>query len=59
MADKDGSVGHAEVRIGDSVVMMFDAPRDRGWPDTPAFLRLYLPDADANLRGPSRREPFP
>jgi PhnB protein len=25
--------------------MMFDA-RD-GWPDTPAFLRLYVPDADA------------
>ena len=37
------SIGHAEVRIGDSVVMMFDA-RD-GWPATPAFLRLYLPDA--------------
>ena len=38
-------IGHAEVRIGDSVVMMFDA-RD-GWPHTPAFLRLYVPDADA------------
>jgi PhnB protein len=36
-------IGHAEVRIGDSVVMMFDA-RD-GWPRTPAFLRLYVPDA--------------
>jgi len=41
----DGGIGHAEIRIGDSVVMMFDA-RD-GWPDTPAFLRLYVPDADA------------
>jgi len=41
----DGRIGHAEIRIGDSVVMMFDA-RD-GWPDTPAFLRLYMPDADA------------
>jgi uncharacterized glyoxalase superfamily protein PhnB len=40
----DGSIGHAEVRIGDSVVMMFDALD--GWPDTPAFLRLYVPDAD-------------
>jgi PhnB protein len=39
------SIGHAEVRIGDSVVMMFDA-RD-GWPRTPAFLRVYVPDADA------------
>lgn len=41
----DGSIGHAEVRIGDSVVMMFDAKP--GWPDTPAFLRFYVPDGDA------------
>lgn len=41
----DGGIGHAEVRIGDSVVMMFDARE--GWPRTPAFLRLYVPDADA------------
>jgi PhnB protein len=41
----DGQIGHAEIRIGDSVVMMFDAWE--GWPDTPAFLRLYVPDADA------------
>jgi len=40
-----GGIGHAEVRIGDSVVMMFDAPA--GWPDTPAFLRLYVEDGDA------------
>jgi PhnB protein len=39
-----GGIGHAEVRIGDSVVMMFDAPE--GWPDTPAFLRLYAEDGD-------------
>jgi len=43
MPGPGGSIGHAEVRIGDSVVMMFDA-RD-GWPDTPAFLRLYVADA--------------
>jgi uncharacterized glyoxalase superfamily protein PhnB len=42
---EDGSIGHAEVRIGDSVVMMFDAKPD--WPPTPAFLRLYVTDADA------------
>ena len=42
---EDGSIGHAEVRIGDSVVMMFDAKPD--WPDTPAFLRLYVEDGDA------------
>ena len=42
---EDGSIGHAEVRIGDSVVMMFDAKPH--WPDTPAFLRLYVADGDA------------
>jgi uncharacterized glyoxalase superfamily protein PhnB len=42
---EDGSVGHAEVRIGDSVVMMFDAKAD--WPETPCFLRLHLEDCDA------------
>lgn len=41
----DGTIGHAEVRIGDSVVMMFDAKPD--WPDTPGFLRLYVEDGDA------------
>ena len=41
----DGSIGHAEARIGDGVVMMFDTPK--GWPETPAFVRLYLDDAEA------------
>ena len=50
LADEHGTIGHAEMRIGTAVVMMFDAPRDkRHWPDTPAFLRLYLPDADATF----------
>jgi PhnB protein len=40
-----GGIGHAEVRIGDAVVMMFDSPK--GCPPTPAFLRLYVEDADA------------
>jgi PhnB protein len=43
--NEDGAIGHAEVRIGDSVVMMFDAPPE--WSDTPAFLRLYVKDGDA------------
>jgi len=43
----DGLIGHAEVRIGDSVVMMFDHPNG---PDTPAFLRLYVPDDAEILR---------
>jgi PhnB protein len=41
----DGTIGHAEVRIGDSIVMMFDARPE--WPKTPAFLRLYVADGDA------------
>jgi PhnB protein len=44
----DGSIGHAETRIGDSVVMMFDAKK--GWPDTPAFLRLYVEDCEATYQ---------
>ncbi|KQL46373.1 extradiol dioxygenase [Brevibacillus choshinensis] len=43
--NEDGTIGHAEVRIGDSVVMMFDAKEE--WPDTPSFLRLYFEDGDA------------
>jgi PhnB protein len=42
---EDGSIGHAETRIGDSVVMMFDAKKE--WPDTPSYLRLYVEDCDA------------
>jgi PhnB protein len=45
VVDERGVIGHAEVRIGDSVVMGFDARP--GWPDTPAFLRLYVADCDA------------
>jgi PhnB protein len=41
----DGSIGHAEMRIGDSIVMFFDAKE--GWPATPGFLRLFVEDADA------------
>ena len=41
----DGTVGHAEVRVGDSVIMAFDSRPE--WPVTPAFLSVYVPDADA------------
>jgi uncharacterized glyoxalase superfamily protein PhnB len=43
-----GGIGHAEVRIGDSVVMMFDSRE--GWPATPGFLRLYVEDGDGTHR---------
>ena len=45
---EDGGIGHAEVRIGDSVVMMFDGRPE--WGDTPAFLRLFVEDAEATSR---------
>jgi PhnB protein len=44
----DGRVEHAEIRIGDSVVMLFDSAP--GWPPTPGFLRLYVEDADETHR---------
>ncbi|MFC7532017.1 VOC family protein [Actinoplanes sp. GCM10030250] len=40
----DGTIGHAEIRIGDSVIMVFDSRPE--WPDTPAFLSVYVDDAD-------------
>jgi PhnB protein len=43
MANADGSIGHAEIRIGDAVVMAFDAPADLK--PMPAFIRLYVLDA--------------
>ncbi|TMR16104.1 VOC family protein [Nonomuraea turkmeniaca] len=46
--DAEGRIGHAEVRIGDAIVMLFDARPE--WPPTPGFLRLFVPDADATHR---------
>lgn len=48
VAMPDGSVWHAEMRIGDSVVMFFDSRP--GWQDTPCFLRLYVEDGDATFK---------
>ncbi|MEU2562005.1 VOC family protein [Streptomyces longispororuber] len=42
---EDGSVGHGEIRVGDTVVLAFDRRPD--WPVMPALLRVYVPDADA------------
>ena len=56
-----GSVGHAEMRIGDSVVMLADSSPDN--PARPANLLLYVDDCDATYRkalaagGTSEREP--
>jgi PhnB protein len=45
MHNPDGSIVHVEVRIGSSIVMLFDS--HESWPETPGFLRLYVEDADA------------
>ena len=41
----DGTVLHAEVQIGDSLVMVHEAPPH--WPVRPSTLYLYVADADA------------
>lgn len=45
--EADGVLVHAEVRIGDSVVMLFDQPR---WPAAPDFLRVFVADDAEVLR---------
>lgn len=40
----DGSIMHASVRIGDSVVMIADAMPD--YPAFPVWLHVYVPDVD-------------
>jgi PhnB protein len=48
MSRDDGSIGHAEVRIGDSLVMISDG-RDP-WKPMAAALYLYVPDTDATYQ---------
>ena len=47
VGNPDGSIGHAETVVGDSVIMVFDAPES--WPETPAFLSVYVEDADETV----------
>lgn len=48
MENPDGTIGHAEIRVGNAIVMAFDAPK--GSAPTPAHLRLYVDDADRSFR---------
>src|SRR5215472_15184744 len=41
----DGTVGHAALRIGDSVLELADAGPE--WPAMPCALQVYVPDTDA------------
>jgi uncharacterized glyoxalase superfamily protein PhnB len=45
MPQPDGKIGHAELSIGDSVVMLSDASAE--FPPMPAMIHLYVEDADA------------
>src|SRR5262245_7001822 len=45
MVRSDGSIGHAEVKIGDSVIMMGEPMGDM--PPMPGSIYLYVNDADA------------
>lgn len=45
--NEDGTIGHAEITVGDSVLMAFDAKPD--WPATPSLLSVYVDDVDEVL----------
>jgi PhnB protein len=48
MAGPDGTIGHAEVKIGDSIVMLGDAGGE--FSAQPAFIYLYVDDCDATYQ---------
>jgi PhnB protein len=56
-----GKIGHAELQIGDSIVMLADANPE--FPPTRIGAYLYLPDVDATFKkavaagGKAKREP--
>lgn len=51
--DRDGTLIHAEVVLGDSTLMLADRKAD--WPFTPALLQVYVEDADEVLARASGR----
>ncbi|HMC58673.1 MAG TPA: VOC family protein [Candidatus Solibacter sp.] len=48
MSGPDGRIGHTEIRIGDSMLMLSDS-RDP-WKPMPAMLYLYVEDVDATYQ---------
>lgn len=44
VATEDGLIGHAEIRVGDTVLLAFDRHAD--WPAMPSLLRVFVADAD-------------
>ena len=58
MYNEDGTIGHAEAKIGDSIVGGFDARE--GWPDTPCAPRVCTSKMPMRCTSkPSLLEPFP
>jgi len=66
--DPNGRIMHAEVRVGDTVVMISDA--NATYPAFPVWLHVYVPDVDAtykkalaaggvSVQEPTRREGDP
>lgn len=47
-SDSDGLIIHAEVKIGDTMIMLFDSKPD--WPKTSSFLQVYVEDTEAVLQ---------
>jgi uncharacterized glyoxalase superfamily protein PhnB len=45
--DRDGTLIHAEIQIGDSMILLADSKFD--WPFTPAFLQVYVDNAQQTL----------
>jgi PhnB protein len=47
--DESGKLKHAEVRIGDTVIMLAD-PVPPDWPAISSYVHIYVPDVDATYR---------
>jgi PhnB protein len=45
MAGPDGSIGHSELRVGDSMIMLSSAREQ--WKAMPTMIHLYVEDCDA------------
>lgn len=48
MISPEGIILHSEIRIDDAVILLLDA--GRSWPQTPAFIRLFVDDAEKSYQ---------
>jgi uncharacterized glyoxalase superfamily protein PhnB len=48
LPDSSGRIMHAEVRIGDTVVMLADGVE--AWPPVPSYVHVYVSDVDATYK---------